>query len=202
MTRWLALDYGCAPLREKAEWNDGQASEKRLVSLAPGHDRVSFALLKPPLSSARFVLESIQSELVRRLRRCGLKETDNGERKRNAAGMQLPGHVRHATPDLSVRSGSQLVNHRLTGSNLKIGAGALTYGRIPNKSWKKPIAQMRHKQQPAIAMPKTRSTHNSFPPGNKRLYSRSSRRVLGEYHPNGENWLSFGSLSFTWLTIS
>jgi hypothetical protein len=36
VTRWLALDYGCAPLQEKAEWSDGQASEKRLVSLAPG----------------------------------------------------------------------------------------------------------------------------------------------------------------------
>jgi hypothetical protein len=36
MTRWLALDYGCAPVREKAEWGDGQASEKRLVSLASG----------------------------------------------------------------------------------------------------------------------------------------------------------------------
>jgi hypothetical protein len=36
VTRWLALDYGCAPLQEKAEWSDGRASEKRLVSLVSG----------------------------------------------------------------------------------------------------------------------------------------------------------------------
>lgn len=33
---WLALDYGCALIKDRAEWPDGQMSEKRLVALIPG----------------------------------------------------------------------------------------------------------------------------------------------------------------------
>ena len=35
-TQWLALDYGCALIKDRAEWPDGQMSEKRLVALMPG----------------------------------------------------------------------------------------------------------------------------------------------------------------------
>jgi hypothetical protein len=35
-TQWLALDYGCALIKDRAEWPDGQMSEKRLVALIPG----------------------------------------------------------------------------------------------------------------------------------------------------------------------
>jgi len=35
-TQWFALDYGCAPIKDRAEWPDGQMSEKRLVALIPG----------------------------------------------------------------------------------------------------------------------------------------------------------------------
>jgi hypothetical protein len=35
-TQWLALDYGCALIKDRAEWPDGQISEKRLVALIPG----------------------------------------------------------------------------------------------------------------------------------------------------------------------
>jgi hypothetical protein len=35
-TQWLALDYGCALIKDRAEWGDGQVSEKRLVALIPG----------------------------------------------------------------------------------------------------------------------------------------------------------------------
>ena len=35
-THWLALDYGCALIRDRAEWPDGQVSEKRLIALIPG----------------------------------------------------------------------------------------------------------------------------------------------------------------------
>ena len=34
--QWFALDYGCAPIKDRAEWPDGQISEKRLVGLIPG----------------------------------------------------------------------------------------------------------------------------------------------------------------------
>lgn len=33
MTRWLALDYGCALVQDRFEWQDGQASEKKLLSM-------------------------------------------------------------------------------------------------------------------------------------------------------------------------
>jgi len=36
MTQWFALDYGCALIKDRAEWPDGQMSEKRLVALIPG----------------------------------------------------------------------------------------------------------------------------------------------------------------------
>ena len=36
MTQWFALDYGCALVKDRAEWPDGQMSEKRLVALIPG----------------------------------------------------------------------------------------------------------------------------------------------------------------------
>jgi hypothetical protein len=36
VTYWFALDYGCAPIKDRAEWPDGQKSEKRLVALVPG----------------------------------------------------------------------------------------------------------------------------------------------------------------------
>ncbi len=35
-TQWFALDYGCALIKARAEWADGQISEKRLVALIPG----------------------------------------------------------------------------------------------------------------------------------------------------------------------
>ena len=35
-THWLALDYGCALIKDRAEWQDGQKSEKRLVALISG----------------------------------------------------------------------------------------------------------------------------------------------------------------------
>jgi hypothetical protein len=35
-TQWFALDYGCALIKDRAEWPDGQKSEKRLVALIPG----------------------------------------------------------------------------------------------------------------------------------------------------------------------
>jgi hypothetical protein len=35
-TEWLALDYGCALVKDRYEWPDGQKSEKRLVALIPG----------------------------------------------------------------------------------------------------------------------------------------------------------------------
>jgi hypothetical protein len=35
-TQWYALDYGCALIKDRAEWPDGQISEKRLVALIPG----------------------------------------------------------------------------------------------------------------------------------------------------------------------
>ena len=35
-TQWFALDYGCALIKDRAEWSDGQMSEKRLVALMPG----------------------------------------------------------------------------------------------------------------------------------------------------------------------
>jgi hypothetical protein len=36
VTQWFALDYGCALIKDRAEWPDGQMSEKRLVALIPG----------------------------------------------------------------------------------------------------------------------------------------------------------------------
>ena len=36
MIQWFALDYGCALVKDRAEWPDGQISEKRLVALIPG----------------------------------------------------------------------------------------------------------------------------------------------------------------------
>jgi len=36
ITQWFALDYGCALIKDRAEWPDGQMSEKRLVALLPG----------------------------------------------------------------------------------------------------------------------------------------------------------------------
>jgi hypothetical protein len=36
ITQWLALDYGCALIKDRADWGDGQSSEKRLVSLFSG----------------------------------------------------------------------------------------------------------------------------------------------------------------------
>lgn len=35
-TRWHALDYGCALVKDRMEWSDGQVSEKKLVTLIPG----------------------------------------------------------------------------------------------------------------------------------------------------------------------
>lgn len=35
-THWFALAYGCALIKDRAEWPDGQMSEKRLVALMPG----------------------------------------------------------------------------------------------------------------------------------------------------------------------
>lgn len=36
IAQWFALDYGCALIKDRAEWPDGQTSEKRLVALIPG----------------------------------------------------------------------------------------------------------------------------------------------------------------------
>lgn len=36
ITQWFALDCGCALIKDRAEWPDGQMSEKRLVALIPG----------------------------------------------------------------------------------------------------------------------------------------------------------------------
>jgi hypothetical protein len=36
LTLWFALDYGCALVKERDEWSDGQVSEKKLVSLLAG----------------------------------------------------------------------------------------------------------------------------------------------------------------------
>jgi hypothetical protein len=37
VTRWYALDYGCAPIRDIADWGPGKGySEHQLVSLTPG----------------------------------------------------------------------------------------------------------------------------------------------------------------------
>jgi hypothetical protein len=41
ITQWFALDYGCALIRDRAEWPDGQTSEKRLVALIPGEPALS-----------------------------------------------------------------------------------------------------------------------------------------------------------------
>lgn len=41
MTAWLALDYGCAMIKDRAEWPDGQTSEKRLIALIPGEPSAS-----------------------------------------------------------------------------------------------------------------------------------------------------------------
>ena len=41
ITEWLALDYGCALIKDRAEWPDGQMSAKRLVSLVPGEPSAS-----------------------------------------------------------------------------------------------------------------------------------------------------------------
>jgi len=41
LTRWLAVDYGCALVRERVESPDGSKSEKRLVSLTPGEPPTS-----------------------------------------------------------------------------------------------------------------------------------------------------------------
>lgn len=35
-THWFALDYGCALIKDRADWSDGQSTEKRLVALIPG----------------------------------------------------------------------------------------------------------------------------------------------------------------------
>jgi hypothetical protein len=35
-TQWYALDYGCALIKDRADWLDGQASEKILVALIAG----------------------------------------------------------------------------------------------------------------------------------------------------------------------
>jgi hypothetical protein len=35
-TQWVALDYGCAPVKGQANWENGESSEKRLLSLIVG----------------------------------------------------------------------------------------------------------------------------------------------------------------------
>jgi hypothetical protein len=40
-TRWLALDYGCALVKDRAEWPDGHKSEKKLLALIPGEPGAS-----------------------------------------------------------------------------------------------------------------------------------------------------------------
>lgn len=51
---WFALDYGCALIKSRYEWPDGQKSEKRLVALIPGepapsmfHDPAGFQEVPP-----------------------------------------------------------------------------------------------------------------------------------------------------------
>ena len=34
--RWLALDYGCAVVKERADWGNGESSKKRMVALTLG----------------------------------------------------------------------------------------------------------------------------------------------------------------------
>jgi hypothetical protein len=63
-TQWLALDYGCALVKDRMEWQDGQTSEKKLVALIPGEptaslfddpaefEEVSFSHLFPDLGSS------------------------------------------------------------------------------------------------------------------------------------------------------
>src|ERR1700732_2291358 len=41
ITQWLALDYGCAVVKDRAEWGDGQVSEKKLIALIPGEPSAS-----------------------------------------------------------------------------------------------------------------------------------------------------------------
>jgi hypothetical protein len=41
ISQWFALDYGCALIKDRAEWPDGQMSEKRLVALIPGEPALS-----------------------------------------------------------------------------------------------------------------------------------------------------------------
>jgi len=36
MTQWVALDYGCAAVKDRADWGNGESSEKRMVSLTLG----------------------------------------------------------------------------------------------------------------------------------------------------------------------
>jgi hypothetical protein len=36
-TEWLALDYGCALVKDRFEWGDGQVSGKKLIALIPGN---------------------------------------------------------------------------------------------------------------------------------------------------------------------
>jgi hypothetical protein len=36
MTLWVALDYGCAAVKDRADWGNGESSEKRMVSLSLG----------------------------------------------------------------------------------------------------------------------------------------------------------------------
>lgn len=39
--QWLALDYGCALVKDRADWGDGQVSEKKLIALIPGEPAAS-----------------------------------------------------------------------------------------------------------------------------------------------------------------
>lgn len=36
ITLWLAIEHGCALIKDRAEWNDGEVSEKRLVAFVQG----------------------------------------------------------------------------------------------------------------------------------------------------------------------
>jgi len=40
-TQWVALDYGCAAVKDRADWGNGESSEKRLVSLILGEPSLS-----------------------------------------------------------------------------------------------------------------------------------------------------------------
>jgi hypothetical protein len=40
--QWLALDYGCALIKDTADWGNGHVSEKRLVTLIAGEPSRSF----------------------------------------------------------------------------------------------------------------------------------------------------------------